>query len=130
METLEQISQKAYAGALTVALPIAIVGLVTSLVTFLIAYQRKVARDKIREMRVNLERNATPERVSEMLKVYPDAAQYAPTLRVTEMIKRAHADEGSRVKNIEVLMGVCRTFLGIGVVLGALAIAGKIWPPH
>lgn len=129
MDTVNEILMKAYAGLLTVALPLAIAAIAGSIVVFVLAWQLKQSRQKLRDLRLALEQRATPDVIMQGLKLYPDVRQLAERLQGSELVKRANVDEGNRVRRIETLMGFCRTLLGIGVLLAIVVVLGRYFPP-
>lgn len=121
--------QQAYDIAMILKWPFLAIGLFGAAVAYVIARQFSAGREEMRTLRVALERSPTQAQLGQGMQLWPEAAQYPETVRLGEMIKRAHQDESRRAEKAEMSLGVCRSFVGLAVVGVALVILGATWKP-
>lgn len=121
--------EQVYEIALKIALPVGIGAFVLAIIIYIITRPMAKARLEVRDLRIALEHNPSPAHISKASSMFPAANAYTGDHKIQELARQCGFEEGRRVQRIEMVLGICRTVLGVGVLLIALVVAGKIWPP-
>lgn len=113
-----------------IALISAIGTAVVAVICHIIAYQSNQGREEMRVLRVGLERDPTPAQLAQAIRMWPEAGKFSPNLQKTELVRRAHEEEGKRAAKTEMIKGLVRTIFFISAFAGALYVASLFLRPR
>lgn len=81
-------------------------------------------------LRVGLERDPTPAQLAQAIRLWPEAGKFSPNLQKTELVRRAHEEEGKRAAKTEMIKGLVRTIFFISAFAAALYVASLFLRPR
>lgn len=113
-----------------IALISAIGTAVVAVICHIIAYQSNQSREEMRVLRVALERDPSPAQLAQAIRMWPEAGKFSPNLQKTELVRRAHEEEGKRAAKTEMIKGLVRTIFFISAFAAALYVASLFLRPR